>query len=392
MSSVEGAFGDPRYVFEVSDVPSGYTEVDYVESDGRQWIDTGVTNNSSHEVSINNSSKNSRLGADYTELEYIESNGTQFIKTGVFGCAKWTISIQFTQFGTRMLMGYNGNGANYWGVAEENADRGTEEGDYESYNSWDGHIKAGNKDVIIDDFGDSTDGQEIRYLNGTAVFGPRGISQDVSEVDYELLALDNGKAPCYAKLYSVKAEKKGVLICDFVPAQERSSGRVGLFDMVTKKFIGNSGTGEFIKGSEVEYTPAALPEEYQELEYLEATGTQTINLNTTVNLETASIKVSYQASVMDQDGMIFGVKNDSCYIWLFHTKSSGGFNFYVRGNALGQQPLGYSQYDLNRHNVEYKNKTYYIDGVQRSTANGELDVVPKLYLFSQGNAYFQRRQ
>ena len=198
MSSVEGAFGDPRYVFEVSDVPTGYTEVDYVESDGRQWIDTGIENDGTREVSTNNSSKSSRLGVDYTELEYIESNGTQFIKSGVKGYAKWTFTIQFTKLDTRQLMGYNTQGGNYWGVSNENSTRGTEEGDYETYIPWSGHRKAGNKDIIIDDF-DTNPGKIRRFLNGEGVYGPNDVNGDLSNVEYQILAL-GANSFCHAKL------------------------------------------------------------------------------------------------------------------------------------------------------------------------------------------------
>lgn len=387
MSSVEGAFGDPRYVFEVSDVPSGYTEVDYVESDGRQWIDTGVKNNGRNQVNVNNGS---RLGMDYTELEYIESNGTQFIKTGVFGCAKWTITIQFTHFGTRMLMGYNGNGGNYWGVAEQSDYRGTEEGDYETYNSWAGHLKAGNKDVIIDDFGDSIEGQEIRYLNGVGAYGPKAISTDVSDSDYELLALDNGKAPCYAKLYSVKAEKKGELACDLVPARRNSDGAIGLYDLVTSRFLENSGTGVFGHGAEINRRNPQLPYGYQQLEYIESTGTQQIDLNTTFNLESGTIEVDFQSTVMDQNGMIvghfFGDYNVN-YIWIYHYSGApAGLTIYLNGGS-GQKNLGQTPLNLDRHNIVYRGKTFYLDNVQKDTVEGTLETTQNLYLFSGGQGY-----
>ncbi len=313
MSSVEGAFGDPRYVFEVSDVPSGYTEVDYVESDGRQWIDTGVKNNGVNKVSANNGS---RLGIDYIELEYIESTGTQYIKTGVYGCAKWTITIEFTHFGTRQLMGYNGNGANYWGVAEKNEGRNTEEGDYETYTCWSGRPKAGNKDVIVDDFGDSTPNVEVRYLNGVQVQGPGDISGDISSIDYELFALDNGQAPCFAKLYSAKVENKGVLTHDFVPAQRISDGHIGLFDVITNTFITNKGTGDFVKGPEVE-TPEAIPVEYQEVEFIQTDGLAYTVLPDLEHFDRWQIDVQYTSN--ETEFCILGNLIDPTHGWELYT-------------------------------------------------------------------------
>lgn len=393
MSSIEGAFGDPRYVFEESDIPSGYTEVDYVESDGRQWVDTGVKNNGVNKVNINNGS---RLGMDYTELEYIESTGTQFIKTGVKGEAKWTITIEFTSLDSRQLMGYNGSGANYWGVAEENTVTGTQVGDYESGDPWIGHPKAGNKDVIIDDFGDTTEGKITRYLNGALAYNLCPISGSVSAVDYELFALDNGNYSCSAKLYSAKVEKKGELTNEFVPAKRNSDGAVGLFDIVTYNFLENKGTGAFKQGAEIYNVKNELPEEYQELEYLEATGTQTINLNTPFDLEHGSFEIDFQSTVANQTGMIignyFGDYNIN-YIWLYHyCHHIQTITIFLNGNGNGnpqfQQNLSDNPPDVTKHNAKYKNKTFILDGAQKGSAIGTLGVCDNLYLFSSGSGYY----
>ena len=82
MSSKEGAFGNPDYIFEVSDLPDDYTEVDYVQGDGRQWVNTGVKNDEKHKTSVNGSGLSSRLPEGYQEVEYIQGTGFQYIRTG----------------------------------------------------------------------------------------------------------------------------------------------------------------------------------------------------------------------------------------------------------------------------------------------------------------------
>ena len=42
-SNDKGEFGDDKQVFMRSIMPSGYTELEYLESNGNQYIDTGVT-------------------------------------------------------------------------------------------------------------------------------------------------------------------------------------------------------------------------------------------------------------------------------------------------------------------------------------------------------------
>ena len=367
MSSVEGAFGDPRYVFEVSDIPSGYTEVDYVESDGRQWVDTGVPNDGMHEISVNESSKNSRLGADYTELEYIESDGTQFFKTGVKGYAKWTITIQFTKFDVRQLMGYNGSGGNYWGVAEASLDRGTEEGDYETYGAWNGHRKAGSKDVIVDDF-DTTPGRITRTLNDELVYGPFDVTGDISNFEYQLLALGSN-CFCYAKLYHVEVEKSGVLVHDFVPAQRRGDGAVGLFDIVGNKFLENASKDEFIKGDEVVMESSELPAEYHQVEYIQSYGNsgassagQCIDTGLTFDMENDSFELTFQSTKEKQDAMPIGTFGTENYFWLYYHKDLNTIGAYFKSGGP-QATVGTVPQDLYKHTFMWKNKGYYVDGV-----------------------------
>ena len=37
-------------------------------------------------------------------------------------------------------------------------------------------------------------------------------------------------------------------MCDFVPCMKMSNQQAGLFDLVSERFFGNDGTGEFIAG------------------------------------------------------------------------------------------------------------------------------------------------
>lgn len=54
-----------------------------------------------------------------------------------------------------------------------------------------------------------------------------------------------------AKLYSIKVNKNGELIRDFVPCYRKADGEVGLYDLVDLRFFENLGTGSFSKGADV---------------------------------------------------------------------------------------------------------------------------------------------
>ena len=93
-------------------------------------------------------------------------------------------------------------------------------------------------------------------------------------------------------LYYFKIFNDEVLVRDFVPV-ERNDGVLGMYDIVNRKFHTNFGTGSFSKGpyirtSEVsqfddrvvkmyQFKKAVYP--YDELEYIESTGSQYINTN-----------------------------------------------------------------------------------------------------------------
>lgn len=50
------------------------------------------------------------------------------------------------------------------------------------------------------------------------------------------------------KMYYFKIWNNETLVRDFVPCIERSSGKVGMFDLVEQKFFGNKGQGQFLGG------------------------------------------------------------------------------------------------------------------------------------------------
>ena len=57
------------------------------------------------------------VSADYVRLEYVQSDGTQYIDTGIKGNAKHYYKMAWLKEGvTRQLMGYNGSSKEYWGL------------------------------------------------------------------------------------------------------------------------------------------------------------------------------------------------------------------------------------------------------------------------------------
>lgn len=91
-------------------------------------------------------------------------------------------------------------------------------------------------------------------------------------------------------IYYVKITDKstGRLVRDFIPCKD-PNGTVCLYDKITKQYFYNSGTGTFTAGSEAnpDYT-------HTELEYIESTGSQYINLGIRAN-ETSGFSIDFMS-------------------------------------------------------------------------------------------------
>jgi hypothetical protein len=93
------------------------------------------------------------------------------------------------------------------------------------------------------------------------------------------------------RMWYFKIWQGSTLVRDFVPCYRKADGLGGLFDLVEMKFYENKGSGDFVKGAdntqiklfekimdtEFDEPDTLLPKEYQQIEYIESTGTQYIN-------------------------------------------------------------------------------------------------------------------
>ena len=199
------------------------------------------------------------LPAGYTQLEYIESTGAQYIDTGISGFntgdweiyAKWmtTVSTQPASYG--FIFGvYKDESHNSYRLIFNQTNSGKY---FISANSRAGGgsiaVSASTNaihNVVVKNGSFVLDGQNYQAPNaGTAL--PADSKLGIFRCD------ENGSyaSKGVARLYSMSVKKDGVLIGDFVPAKN-ASGVVGMYDTVSGNFFTNAGTGEFIAGPVVE--------------------------------------------------------------------------------------------------------------------------------------------
>lgn len=247
------------------------------------------------------------MPAGYTRLDYIEATGTQYVRTGVVNSAIWQFDIQFTNITTRQLMGYGGNGSEYWG-SQENGMYGLATWSYMN-------VASGGRDIIVHDY----TGSNSLWVKGTTL----GISQtDVTSKEYQIFAI-GGSYLCNAKLWRCRCVQNGVLIRDFIPAKRNSDGYVGLLDVVNNVFYGNSGSGTF---------KAGYLNEHQPLQHIESTGSQYINSGVTWSTNDLRIQGEYSYTALSGHASIFGTQGDGGNLIL--REESGRLTWYASDGAI----------------------------------------------------------
>lgn len=191
---------------------------------------------------------------EYIPIDYIESNGAQYIKTGwMYGSTNYTgCKIRFESelglsdgkiwvvtgcgSGTNLYVGLNQSNKIYYGNGGSDVDTGV------TYN--------GNKCIFELDLKnktltvtDSVSGTVYVNASNITLATPSRTSQE-----FFLFAYSNtsDQAMMHAeKLYMYQIYENDTLVRDFVPAKD-FNGVICLYDKVTKQFFYNAGTGDFL--------------------------------------------------------------------------------------------------------------------------------------------------
>lgn len=200
--------GEGQFTFgKLPVLPDGYTQLEYLESTGTQYIDTGVVPNQDTSVELDGS---------------IDGYGIFF---GVRTAALVDIStIQGTSTGY-WAMGYN-TSADAIGTKDSNR-----------------HVWFKNKNL---QYMDGELKNNYTYANFTAMGNAYLFAYNNNgTVGYVI----NGRV----RIYSCKiwATADSVLVRHMIPAKRNSDGVVGMYDIMNDVFLTNQGTGDFVYGSEI---------------------------------------------------------------------------------------------------------------------------------------------
>lgn len=192
-------------------LPSGYTQLEYIESTGTQYIDTGYHLNSNNEK---------------IEME--------FRYTGSFS-GKTLIGTQDSAYSAATKYSINiYQNTLYVGTAHNIAKLGIAVGtDYECT-----IIANGSNGSIAENGGAAT---------SFAITGELDHADNILIFCGDIAGTPNLNQAAAARLYYCKIYDNGVLVRDFIPCKN-ASGVAGLWDDVNSQFYQNAGTGSFIAG------------------------------------------------------------------------------------------------------------------------------------------------
>ena len=196
------------------------------------------------------------LPSEYQQVEWIESSGTQYIDSGVLLSSDYGFDIKF------LTTNYIGSGGNYGCVfGGRNGSR-----DYQlttfAYGNNKGTLRWGNSNTLALNAG-ITLGVEQNCKCTNAVF-TNCLGDDYAITDSALQTIrsaylfglnNNGsfaQSGSGCRIYYLKFyDDTNTLIRDFIPCYRKSDNEIGMYDTVNDTFYTNQGSGTFTKGGDV---------------------------------------------------------------------------------------------------------------------------------------------
>ena len=209
-------------------LPSEYQRLEYIESTGTQYIDTGFI-----------PTFNTKISADFKSNKV---SGEPF--TSLFGTQKSTIKGRlYCLLGTinNIQINIPSSMTDYAGLNNDGTYVPSRAGTFFTSNRTNYIVDISNKIIQI----------ENKTWNLSSYY------TDYVSPDYNLFILTRNSSGIADKncskglLYSVKIWDDNTLIRNFIPCYRKSDNEIGLYDLVNDVFYTNAGTGTFIKGDNI---------------------------------------------------------------------------------------------------------------------------------------------
>ena len=294
------AFISPTGTSETGHAGNGYIRITVIEASSGNTLVKTTSNNWKEPVQMFvNTGSSTTISSGLVELEYIESTGTQYIDTGIKASKNLKVEADIdvsAASGWVMILGDYTSGS-YFSWWRQNT---TMYAYYGSNNKTLAEL-TGKRKYISNNTNNiwSIDTSKITVTPNSSDFSKDGNN-------LYLFSVNNGgnynKASM--KLYSCKIYDNGTLVRDFIPARRISDGKAGLWDKVNLKFYTDENGGNFTAGTE----KSAIAAIGTPIEYIQSSGTQYIDSNFIPKATTRTIMKAEPMS-WSTWGAFFGTRN-----------------------------------------------------------------------------------
>jgi hypothetical protein len=252
------------------------------------------------------------LPDEYTQLEYIESSGTQYIDTGLKGNGTTKVHINARYYTTtsaggsgRIFGSRDAAAVNAFAVGSASGTASTNS--TVAFFFGNQSYLVTDKPIILDEWLDIVFDKTTHNINGVDYGDPYNDETFETPQTLKIFGFDNSgtMGVGYVDIAYCQLWNNNILVRNFIPAKRNSDNVIGMYDTVSDRFFTNQGTGNFIAGPNVSKTPysnkvyledsikdslsslnvygktiqSKVPEGYTELEYLQSNGTAYIDLD-----------------------------------------------------------------------------------------------------------------
>ena len=289
-----GAYGNEDYLFEKTNLPEEYLEMEYIASNGNEYIDTGFKANEKSRIVIKTS---------YTSC-YSVYGGTP----GHFNFTAKEPSIGYFYSG-----GYDN------GMSKQ--------------------VDLSRKIHVFDQ------NRTNVYVDGE-LFHTFSYKKWQDKNNLFLFARNNNgfinDAGGVVKIYACQLYDDDVLIRDFVPVLNVNTNKVGFYDLVTQKFFTNS--YGFSAGELTEQQ--TLPSQYEQVSYIEGRGEQFIDTGISFTDKPLEIDVDFEFNALKRYSTILGTQVAETNLLL--RESEGTLTYYYGQGSTEIEPAEIGKrYNLN---------------------------------------------
>ena len=298
-------------------------------------------------------SKQGELPYGYTQVEYLETDGNAYInlnETATIDCEIgldcYAIHIQGTGPNNQFYMGCRSWGLRCAAIIGVQPNLVYQFGSMSS-SLYDKQFELNKRHKIVAN-------NTGCYIDGSSYYSYYGTMSTVESTNHiKLFATSQAddtaefKAGNGFRVYSAYVKKKGVYTVNLVPCYRNSDSKSGMYDLVTGTFYTNAGTGTFTTGPEilnpdnpieiesVGDNETGLPLGYTQLDYIESTGTQYIDTGISQVTPQTEIEMDFKITEAKEYQALYCSRQDASNYTrtLFITGLSGFRN--DRENQIG---------------------------------------------------------